>query len=205
MNSPEKIIGIGGLPRSGKDTVADFVMNAGYFGVSLGDIVRDESRTRHAGKPDPISVANMTETSNWFRTQRGPDFAMKEALKRFDKASKDNNYQGLVVYSVRAPIEVDFILAQKGFLIWVDTKDEVRLERSNANLRSGETPLTLENMKSQEALQSRPQPELPAEVQMDTSYVRKHANIFIKNNGDDLKKLRKHAEKILENKGIFNA
>src|SRR5690349_169937 len=106
-----RIIGISGLPRGGKDTLADIFMANGFFGVSLGDIVRDESRVRHAKETDPISVANMTETSNWLRAEHGPDFALREALNRYEDAQeKGGQYDGLVVFSVRAPIEVDFIL-----------------------------------------------------------------------------------------------
>ena len=68
MTSPENklnIIGIGGLPRSGKDELAQIFIDAGFFGVSLGDIVRNIAKTRHSDKPDPISVNNMTETSNF--------------------------------------------------------------------------------------------------------------------------------------------
>lgn len=205
MNSPERIVGIGGLPRSGKDTVAELMIGAGYFGVSLGDIVRDEAKIRHADKPDPISVANMTETSNWFRAQKGPDFAMKEALKRFDAASREKKYEGLVVYSVRAPIEVDFILKQQGYIIWVEADDEVRLQRSNANLRPGEIPLQLDDMKAQESLQSEPQPGLPAEIQMNTKYVKEHANVFIENNGSDMQSFEKETMRVLKGKRIVSA
>ena len=66
-----KLIGIGGLSRSGKDTLAEFLISKGYFGVSLGDIVRNQSRIRHADAPDPISIANMTETANNLRQQKG--------------------------------------------------------------------------------------------------------------------------------------
>ena len=48
------IVGIAGLPRSGKDTLAELFMKQGYFGVSFGDIFRDVSRQRHADKPDPL-------------------------------------------------------------------------------------------------------------------------------------------------------
>jgi dephospho-CoA kinase len=200
-----KIIGIGGLPRSGKDKIAELIMSIGYYGVSLGDIVRDRSKLRHADKPDPISVANMTETSNWLRTQRGADFAMKEALDRFDAASSDNSYKGLVVYSVRAPAEVDFILGQKGDVIWIESNDEIRLKRTNANLRAGEIPMTLKDMEQQEALQSVPQPGLPAEVQMNTTYVKEHASVFIENNGDNLRQFEETTEKTLIAKGVISA
>src|SRR5579862_3867138 len=107
-----KIIGIGGLPRSGKDTLAEYLVEQGYFGFSFGDFVREHSRLRHKDKPDPISVANMTETSNWLRETQGPDVVLQAAFKEFESKQKESGeYKGLVLYSVRAPVEVDWILA----------------------------------------------------------------------------------------------
>jgi len=187
------IFGIAGLPRSGKDTLAELFVERGYFGVSLGDIVRDEARYRHKDEFDPISVKNMTETSNYLRTSKGADFALREALRHFEEAGGEKNYRGLVVYSVRAPVEADFILEHKGQLIWVETSDDVRLSRANLHRREGESVHTLEDMKNQEALQQEPQPGIPKEVQMDTSYVKLLATQAVENNSNDVKEFRQMA------------
>lgn len=191
------IVGIGGLPRGGKDTLAELYMQHGYYGVSLGDIVRDESRHRHANEPDPISVKNMTETSNYLRSEKGADFALKEALARFEKASKDNQYKGLVVFSVRAPVEADFIVENDGKLIWVDATDKVRYERSQLARREGEAEQSLQEMLNHEQLQEKPQPGLPEEVQMNTSYVKKRATVVFENNGNSVAAFKAEAEKAL--------
>lgn len=190
------IVGVAGLPRSGKDTLAELFMERGYFGVSLGDIVREASRQRHAG-PDSISVKNMTETSNYLRATYGPDFALKEAVNRYEKATVERQYKGLVVFSVRAPVEADFILAHEGELIWVEASDEVRLQRAVQSRREGEPEYTLEDMKAQEALQQQPQPGLPPEVQMDINYVKAHATKIIENNGNDVEAFKQNAAKLL--------
>lgn len=191
------IIGVGGLPRSGKDSLAELLIERGYFGVSLGDIVRDAARVRHADEPDPISVKNMTETANYLRSQKGPDFALKEALARFNQAQNVRDYAGLVVFSVRMPVEADFILGQGGTLVWVEASDEVRHQRSLKHRREGEVEQTLEEMLAQEALQENPQPHLPAEIQMNTSYVRAHATVEIKNNGNDFEAFKESAQQAL--------
>jgi dephospho-CoA kinase len=192
-----KIVGIAGLPRSGKDTLAELFMEHGYFGMSLGDIVRNASRQRHADKPDPISVKNMTETANHLRTEYGPDFALKEALARFDAAKTEQNYKGLVVFSVRVPAEVDFILSHDGELIWVEASDEARHRRATLYRRKGEAKTTLQEMKAQEALQEKPQPGIPAAVQMNTGYVKERATKTIENNIDDIAVFRTQAEDTL--------
>lgn len=192
-----KIIGIGGLPRSGKDTLAEMLMEAGYFGFSFGDFTRKEALKRHKDKPDPISVANMTEASNWLREKYGPDVILQAALKEFEAANKNGKYKGLVLFSVRAPVEVDWILAHGGDLVWVEASDEVRYKRSLANLREGEAKISLDEFNRQEALQWQPQPNIPAESQMNVSYVKERATITIENNGDSIKEFRDEAKKAL--------
>lgn len=197
-----KIIGIGGLPRSGKDTLADFLMRHGYFGVSLGDIVRDASKKRHAEKKDPISIEHMTETANSLRAAHGPDFALKIALDTYRKACQHRSYKGLVVYSVRAPAEVDFIRAQKGMLIWVSASDHVRHQRFLQHLRKGEVPLSLDEMRTQEALQARPQPNVPVSAQMDISYVKRHATHILSNDRTDIDAFLANAASLIEKGGL---
>lgn len=196
MNN-KKIIGIGGLPRSGKDTVADLLIKRGWFGFSFGDYTRRAALERHKDKPDPISVANMTETSNWLRETGGPDVILKAALTEYEEASKAKQYEGLVLYSVRAPVEVDWILAQGGEIVWVESDDEVRYQRAMHNMRKGETPISFEEFKRQEALQWQPQPDIPAEVQMNIAYVKGHATKIIENNSNDMAAFLSEAGKTL--------
>lgn len=181
-----KIIGIGALPRAGKDTVAELLVEAGWMAVSLGDIVREYAREKFKDEPDPISRENTTKTSNWLRTQYGADFVLKEALKRFETArAEGKKFEGVVLHSIRAPIEVDFILSHGGEMVWIDADDEVRHQRSLAYMREGELPTTLEQFKAAEDEQWQPQPGIPEEVQMNVSYVKAHATIVITNNGND--------------------
>ncbi len=180
-----RIIGIGGLPRSGKDALAELFMKDGYFGISFGDVVRGFSYERHKDKPDPISVENMTETSNWLRETRGSDVILQEALKAFEKAQAEGgNYKGLLLWSVRAPVEVDWILAHHGGLVWIEADPEVRHERWLKHLREGEMPVSLEDFTQQEMLQWKPQPGIPEAVQMNIAYVKEKATFTLVNNED---------------------
>ncbi|MDZ7785934.1 MAG: hypothetical protein U5L95_02325 [Candidatus Saccharibacteria bacterium] len=191
-----KIIGIGGLPRSGKDSLAEHFMKAGFFGVSLGDINREYTRERHAGKPDPISVENMTETSNWLRKEHGADFFLQEALRRYEAHDKPS--EGLVLFSIRAPIEVDFILERGGELIWVEASAEVRHDRGRAHLRDGEVPISLEEFKRQEAKQWEPQPGQDSESQMNISYVKQKATLTFENNGNSFRAFHEQADELVK-------
>lgn len=184
--SDTKIVGIGGMPRSGKDTLAELFIKNGFYGVSFGDILRQFARERHRDKPDPISVKNMTETSNWLRDTRGADVILQEALRQFnEKQDGGGNFKGMVLWSIRAPAEVDWILAKNGELIWVQSSDEIRHKRHLENLRDGEAPVSLEEFQKQEALQWKPQPGIRVEAQMDMSYVKDKATIILNNTHDN--------------------
>lgn len=186
--SSVKIVGIGGYPRSGKDSLGEAFIKAGFYGVSFGDIVRGYARKRHANKPNPISVENMTETSNWLRSEHGADVLLQEALRQFkDKTDSGEEFSGLLFISIRAPIEVDFILENKGELIWVEASDKVRHARNNAHLRDGENPISFEEFTRQEQLQARPQPCTPENIQMNMEYVKANATKVLDNNQDDFK------------------
>lgn len=200
MTKKQLIIGVGGRVRSGKDTLAELLMEDGFFGVSFGDIVREFARERHVDKPDPISVANMTETSNWLRETRGADVVLQEALEQYKQASKSKDYKGLVLFSVRAPVEVNWILAQGGQLVWVEASDETRYARDVSSRREGEAEVTFEEYKRQEDLQWKPQAKagVSTEAQMDLSYVKDHATIVIENNGNSLEAFRAEVEVALK-------
>lgn len=193
-----KIIGIGGLPRSGKDTLADMFIDNGFFGVSLGDIIRNFSKHRHANKPDSISLANMTETSTWLRQTRGSDFALQEALQLYKIAQRHKHYKGLLVWSVRAAIEVDFILKNFGNLIWIESSTQVRYERAINNLREGEIVLSIEEFQKQENMQWTPQSNIAEEIQMNVSYVKDNATDTIENNTSDVNEFRKTAQILID-------
>jgi dephospho-CoA kinase len=193
------IIGVSGRDRSGKDTVADILIAHGYFGYSFGDAVRKHSLERHKDEPDPISVKNMTETSNWLRAQHGADVILKEALEEYDKAQQSGEeFKGVVLYSVRAPIEADFILKHGGTLAWVESSDQVRYDRKITNMREGEAKVTIDEMLAQESLQTEPQPGLLREVQMDLNYVKSKANLVIENNGSDRAAFEQTVKKSLD-------
>ncbi|MBX4197259.1 AAA family ATPase [Candidatus Saccharibacteria bacterium] len=193
-----RIIGIGGLSRSGKDTLAEFLIEKGYYGVSLGDIVRNASRQRHANEPDPISVANMTETANSLRHAKGADFALKEAVGKFEAAGGEAKYKGLLVFSVRAPAEADFILSHGGQLIWLVANDQVRYQRAMSALRKGEAQISFDEFQRQEGLQWNPQPGIPSQAQMNAEYVKAHSTATLDNSDNNLEKFKQAAQKALK-------
>lgn len=198
-----KIIGIGGMPRSGKDSLAELFIKDGFFGISFGDVVRRFARERHADKPDPISVANMTETSNWLRENHGPEVILDEALQQYkDQIASGQNYQGLVLWSIRMVVEVDYILARGGELIWTEASEKVRYERNLKHLRQGESPISFDEFKRQELLQWEPQPGIDPTIQMNMSYVKSKATRILENDQDDFDIFLEKAHQLIADLGI---
>lgn len=198
-----KIIGIGGMPRSGKDSLAELFIKDGFFGISFGDVVRRFARERHADKPDPISVANMTETSNWLRENHGPEVVLDEALQQYkDQIASGQKYQGLVLWSIRMQVEVDYILERGGDLIWTEASAEVRHSRNLKHLREGEARTTLEEFEKQELLQWEPQPGIDPSIQMNMSYVKSHATHILENNQDNFDVFLEKAHALIKELGV---
>lgn len=192
------IVGIAGVGRSGKDTLAKMFIEKGYFGISFGDITRDFAIQRHANDPHPISRINLTETSNWLRETRGPDVIMQIALERYQEAKeKGINSKGLLCWSIRAPIEADFILNHGGQLIWIDVSDEVRYRRAMNDLRQGEPHLSFDAFIAQENTQFKPIAGIPEEIQMNLPYVKSKATRIIENDSDNLDELNKKAPELI--------
>ncbi|MCA1807845.1 MAG: hypothetical protein LC687_08380, partial [Actinobacteria bacterium] len=153
----------------------------------------------HADKPDPISVANMTETSNHLRQEFGADVVLKRALEEYEEASKKTAYTGLVLYSVRTPTEVDFIRAHHGRLIWVEASDDIRYARAVEFSREGEMQnIDMDTFLAHEALQWQPKPGTPKDAQMDVSYVKSQATDIIENNQNNLTKFKALARRLFK-------
>jgi dephospho-CoA kinase len=192
------IVGIGGLQRSGKDSLAELFAREGCYCVSLGDIVRETARQRHQHKADPISLANTTETSNWLRESRGADVVLRAALDRYKSALETQSFRALVLFSVRAPVEVDFILNHGGELVWVEASEEIRYARALKHLRLGDSPFDAEELRRQEAAQWQPKSGIPIEAQMDLSYVKEKATRLLLNEGDDWATFYVDAQRLIQ-------
>ena len=197
MKPDFKIVGISGKIRSGKDTLANLMMEDGYYGVSLGEIVRDHSRTLFEKSPNPIAVENMTRTSNILRKQLGPDLLYKEAVRQFTELKDSRKYKGLLMFSVRAPIEADNIIASGGKLVWVEASDEDRYKRAMDYLREGDERISFEEFKRNEESQFKPNLDLPTEIQMNLDYVKSRATNILTNDSD-LEHFNSKAQELIE-------
>ena len=116
------IIGITGLARSGKDTVADYIAEKHSFKVfTMSDTLRSECMKRGMD----ISKDNLSLIGDTMRKEFGNDIV---AVKTIEKAG---NFPRSIITGVRSPEEIDvFKQHSPGFiLLSVEALDSSRFGR----------------------------------------------------------------------------
>jgi dephospho-CoA kinase len=135
MEFRKMIIGLTGSYCSGKDTVADFIVNSQGFGhFSLSDIIRE------AMKEEGIETTreNLINFGSDLRAKNGNGALAKKALSKMESGK---NY---CITSIRHPDEVAELRKSGDFvLINVDAPIEIRFARMQKRKREGD-PQTLE-------------------------------------------------------------
>ncbi|MFH1126545.1 MAG: AAA family ATPase [archaeon] len=117
------VIGICGLARSGKDTVADYIERKyGYRKFVLSDVLRDELIS--SGKE--VTKKNMAELGNELRSEKGNDVVARMLYERC------SDYGKVTVVGFRSPEEVDFFekLTDSFFLVEVRASKSLRVDRA---------------------------------------------------------------------------
>src|SRR5690606_16077307 len=128
------IVGVTGFFCSGKDTMAELLMQKGFAHVSLSDIIRDEVRARGL----EINIPNLTEIGNELRRREGAGVLARRALDRIDHS------RNWVVTSIRHPAEVQALRARPDFImVFIEADQRLRFERSLQRARPGD-PETFE-------------------------------------------------------------
>ena len=128
MRSNKKIIiGITGLTGSGKNIVADFLVNKGFKYSSLSDRIREEC----ARKGLETNRDNLINAGNELREEYGFNVLARRSIEALKNSSSDK----YVIVSFRHPDEVDCLKENGLVLIAVTAPIEVRYER---NMRRGD-------------------------------------------------------------------
>lgn len=190
-----KIIGISGTNGSGKDTVSKMLVEKhGYLFADASAMFVAELNKRGL----PIDRENKAKLSAEWRREFGMGAIVDKAVEMFNKASKE--YAGLVVGSLRHPGEVDSVHHLGGKVLWVDADPRVRYDRIQKNLHERQTTHAEEGKSFEEFLaeQQREMTPVGDSATLNMSAVKEKADIFLENNGNDVKAFQKEAEKALE-------
>jgi len=144
MSTFPKIIGISGTNGSGKDSLGLSLQDRyGYMFVSVTDLLRDELRRRNL----PIIRANMRMVSAQWRREFGGGVLIEKAISSWHQFRP--NATGVVIASLRNPLEADSVHEHGGVVLWLDADAKTRYERVQANRysrgsRKGEDDVTFE-------------------------------------------------------------
>lgn len=97
------VIGLVGYAGSGKDTVANMLVERGFTHCSASDLVRDEIQARGLRPSRELQ----TQVANEVRAARGDTHFISVAYKR---AASENPRRGVVISGIYAEAEAQFLL-----------------------------------------------------------------------------------------------
>jgi len=185
------IIGVAGTFGSGKDTLAEYLLEQkNYFHVSTGDLVREESEKRHnSTERNPY----LQETATYLRRTFGGDILIKKGLERFEQLQQSKTYHGVVFTGLRSLGEAKGIKQAGGQLIFVDAPVEIRYKRMQDRKRDNEINMSLEGFKASEANE---QTQSDDDAEFNIYRIKDEADDTIMND-DTLETFIKRAEKAL--------
>ncbi|MFC7018173.1 MULTISPECIES: AAA family ATPase [Haloarcula] len=119
------VIGIVGLPGSGKSEAANVAVDMGVPVVTMGDVIRQECRDRGL---DPATDHGTVATA--LREENGPAAIAERSLPIIEERREDSDT--VVVDGIRSDVEVEAFREAFGesfLLVEVDAPFEVRAER----------------------------------------------------------------------------
>lgn len=142
------IIGLTGWFASGKDSVADYLVQKGFKSYSLSDVIREELTRRGLDH----GRDNLQAVANQLREEHGAGYLAEQVLAKIATNKSTNEF---VLPSVRTLGEVTVFRKYDGFiLINVDATTETRFERLKKRARTAdEKNLTFEDFKKKEELE----------------------------------------------------
>ena len=104
-----RIMGISGMPGSGKSLVSEKAVEKGAIIVSMGDIIREEAKKRGESTGD---------TAKNLRKEFGQFIVAELTIKKIKKIIEEGNENSIVVEGIRSHHEVDMFKENfKDFII----------------------------------------------------------------------------------------
>lgn len=127
-----RVMGISGLPGSGKGLVSDMATARGAIIVSMGDIIRQEAKKRGE---------TTKETSQNLRREHGEYIVAELTIKEIKTIIAEGFESSIIVDGIRSPYEVN--LFKESFedfiVISVFANQKLRFERIKSRKRDDDT------------------------------------------------------------------
>lgn len=127
-----RIMGISGLPGSGKSLVSDIATEKGAIIVSMGDIIREEAKKRGESSK---------ETAQNLRAEHGEYIVSELTIKKIKKLQEDGIKNSIIVEGIRSPHEVDMF--KKNFdnfiILSIFANPTLRFERLKKRMREDDS------------------------------------------------------------------
>lgn len=93
-----QVMGVSGLPGSGKSFISDIAVERGAILVSMGDIIREEAKKRGE---------TTKETATNLRKEFGNDIVSELTIKKIKKLEEDEKSKLVIIEGIRSLHEVD--------------------------------------------------------------------------------------------------
>jgi dephospho-CoA kinase len=130
MQTNKLVIGLTGMPGSGKSLVVEDAKQAGYAVVTMGDVVREET-AKQGLEPTP---ANVGKVMLKLRAEYGDRVVAEKCIPKIEGAPSEK----VVVDGIRSYVEVEaFQKSLRNFvLVTVHASPQVRFQRLSTRGRS---------------------------------------------------------------------
>ena len=137
-----RIIGISGMPGSGKALVSEIAAEKGAIIVSMGDIVREEAKKRGEGSK---------ETAKNLRAEFGQYIVSELTIKKIKKLQDEGIENNIVVEGIRSHHEVEMFKENfDDFIILsIFANPDLRYERLK-NRKRDDDPTNYEEFKTRD-------------------------------------------------------
>jgi len=130
MNADKLVIGLTGMPGAGKSLFVEAAEELGYVKVTMGDVIREETRKRGL----ELNPANVGKVMLELRKEGGNNIIAEKCVPKIEQQSSSK----IVIDGIRSLNEADVFSANfEGFnLVTVHAAPEIRFVRLSQRGRS---------------------------------------------------------------------
>jgi dephospho-CoA kinase len=127
-----RVMGVSGLPASGKSFVSELAVERGAMIVSMGDIIREEAKKRGE---------STKETADNLRKEHGEYIVAELTVKKIKKILEEGFDSSIIIDGIRSPFEVN--LFKENFddfiILSIFANPDIRFERVKLRKREDDT------------------------------------------------------------------